>query len=355
MKSKNNAVKEKSSAKRILLSIVIFIICLLFFGIIAGCILFGMEYSKASKELTNYDNFKIDKEAVEELDDSVDVINSGSRISYDGKMYKLNENVVSIAFIGVDKESFGLKNGAVGTGGQADTIALCVYDTQSGKVNIVYVPRDSMVDVNTYDVNGNFAGIDKEQICVSFAYGDGHEKSCERVISALSRLLFGMKVDYYISMDTDGIGNLNDAIGGITLESLETFGVFQKGKTYKLKGIEAERYVRYRNKAILDGDKFRQLRQRQFFEAYYKKALQNAKSDISSVTTLYNEAKKFIVTNFGLDKTVYLASQAVKNTPSIENYITVPGKYIDGGKYAEYIVDYNSLFKIILDVFYSEV
>ncbi len=354
MKSKNNAADDKSRIKRILMTIVIFIICFLFFGIFAGCIIFGIEYSKASKELTNYDNFKIDKTNIEELADSVEVINSGSRISYNGKMYKLNENIFSIAFIGVDKDDFGLKDDIVGTGGQADTIALCVYDTQSGKVNIIYVPRDSMVDINTYDINGNFAGIDKEQICVSFAYGDGYEKSCERVISALSRLLFGMKVDYYISMDTDGIGNLNDAIGGITLESLETFGVFEKGKTYKLKGIEAERYVRYRNKAILDGDKFRQLRQRQFFEAYYKKALQNAKSDLSSVTTLYKEAKKFIVTNFSLNKTIYLASHAVKNTPSIENYITVPGKYVDGGKYAEYYVDYDLLFEKIIEVFYVE-
>ena len=112
----------------------------------------------------------------------------GKEVTYQGEKYVYNEELVSILFLGVDKEAFE-EGGTVGDGkaGQADALFLLVLDTKTGKSRLIAISRDTMTDVNVYSDLGNFIGTEKLQLCLAYTYGDGKEKSCESRFQAVLR------------------------------------------------------------------------------------------------------------------------------------------------------------------------
>lgn len=344
---------ENKGGKKALIAVIAVILVLLIGGGSAGFFL----WSNGRKELLGGD-----------VNLNADSINSafgnsqykpvlsgfGERIEYKGKIYNLNKDIVSVALLGIDKTELGLENEAVGTGGQSDVIVVGAYDTKKSEVKFLVIPRDVMIDINLYDVEGKYIGVMNSQICLSYAYGDGKEKSCQNVIDSISRLLFEMPVRYYASMDLDGISSINDAVGGVTVTSLETIASFEKGKTYTLWGDQAESYVRSRNTKLLDSDSFRRDRQRQYFEAFSAKAVSTAKKDFGFVTRLYKETSNYSVTNISLENVLYLATTLIGKNTSFNDFVTVPGEYIKGETYAEYVVDYAALFETVLSIYYVE-
>ena len=98
----------------------------------------------------------------------------GKEVTYQGEKYVYNEDLVSILFLGVDKEAFE-EGGTVGDGkaGQADALFLLVLDTKTGKSRLIAISRDTMTDVNVYSDLGNFIGTEKLQLCLAYTYGDG--------------------------------------------------------------------------------------------------------------------------------------------------------------------------------------
>ncbi len=351
-KDKELRIRQKKKRRKITITVISILLVLL---ISAGSFI-GYKWKKGRDSLLNntvsIDSENIDKAFPEEKYKPV-LSDFGSVIEFNGKTYKYNPNVISVAFIGIDKNEFGLENDAVGTGGQADVIAVAAYDTDAETVKFLVVPRDLMADVNFYDVEGGYVGVKNTQICLSYAYGDGKDLSCRNVIDSVSRVMFNIPVKYYVSMQLDGISSLNDAVGGVTLNSIETFGDFKKGKTYTLWGRNAEAYVRSRNTELLDSDSFRRARQKQYFEAFADKIILSAKNDISFLGKFYKEASKYVVTNISPDEAVYLASSVITSNIALDDFTTVPGDYFKGERYAEFQADYAALFEIVLDTYYT--
>ena len=78
-----------------------------------------------------------------------------------------------------------------------------------------------MVDVNVCDSAGKFLGTERLQICLAHAYGDGAESSSENLKLSVSRLLFGIPINAYFTLDLDAISILNDAVGGVTVDVID--------------------------------------------------------------------------------------------------------------------------------------
>lgn len=350
-REKDKRSKRKSKG-RIALRVILIVLLVL---LIAAGGIFGYFFSRGSKDLHPNGDPELNVVGVGLADDTAPVIHdSGRRIEYKGETYLMNENIVTFALLGVDKETLGLDYGKVGTGGQADTLALVMYDTAAGKLQVVVIPRDTMVAINTYDTEGGYLDIKEQQICVAYAYGDGREASCQNTIVSINRLLMGIPVDYYLAMDMEGIPVLNDAIGGVTLTCLETEGRFVAGETVTLHGLDADAYVRDRDMTKLDADTARRARQKQYMEAFLAQTLQQVKRNFSLVTKLYNQAAPYVVTDITLDKATYAATTALRTGLAITDYKTVPGTYVQGPKLAEYHVDKTALFEMILDVYYTK-
>ncbi len=291
--------------------------------------------------------------------DNVTAEDNGKTVVYNGETYIFNENRTNILCIGIDKTSMGLENEVVGTGGQADALVLLSIDTATGQVDSLAISRDSIVDIDLYTAEGAFYGVENTQICLSYAYGDGYETSCENVVRSAQRILYGIPINTYVAIDLDCISVLNDAIGGVEVELLTDFyrrsGAWcAAGQTITLWGDEAERYVRSRDVTELDSNIDRMARQKQYITNFFNQALTATKNDLQVPLDLYNAVKDDSVTNLSPSKITYLATTLVQHDSTL-TFSQVPGEVVKGDDgYAEYHIDNQALYEQVLGIFYTK-
>lgn len=304
----------------------------------------SLKQSKTEADVTVPEDAQMDKK--------------GKFVVYNGEKYCYNENVINILCMGVDKSIQTTSDQDIGENGQADVIIMAVLDSETGKLSLINISREAMVDVNQYNVKGKFLGTRNMQLCLAYAYGDGKEKSCMNTAESVSRLLYGMPVNAYAALDLDGIGVLNDAVGGVSVEVLEDLTnqdpTLQAGQLVTLTGKQAHTYVRSRNTDLLDSNNLRMERQKQYLNAFIHKAISETKSDLTVPVSLYKAASDYMVTDISSSEVTYLASLLVQNGITEGDMLTLPGEVRDGGEFAEFIPDDKKLFEMILDVFYKK-
>ncbi len=337
--------KKKKSAGRIILGAIIFILLL---GLVAVGTLFFMINS-GKNNLLDYEDTVV--ESVEEAE----VEDDGKTVRYNGKIYRLNENILSVACMGVDTKNIN-QNDTIGTAGQADTLVIIAYDTKTGKTKLLSIPRDTIGEVDIYDTKGSFVRVEETQVCLAYAYGDGGKTSCENVVASLQKLMFGIPIRSYAALDLKGIAPLNDAVGGVTVTPNESFGNFKAGKTVKLRGDMAMDFVRYRDHKDVSGNLDRMGRQTQYIKGFAKAGVEKIGTDVSAITKIYNTAMNYAYTNVSLSDVSYLAVEFVtKSNGQFETFST-PGKMVAGeDKHSEYYIDETAFYETILSIYYNEV
>lgn len=290
------------------------------------------------------------------------VEDKGFTVKYKGKTYARNENIISALIMGIDRSDFDEEGRVIGTNGQADTLVLAVLDTDSGKVTLLNISRDSMVDVDLYNVDDEYVDTEEMQICLAYSYGDGKDESCINTVKSVSRLFYGMPIDAYAAINLNAISVLNDALGGVEVEVLEDLTridpALQEGAQVLLLGQQAMSYVRSRESgegAPVDANNARMARQKQYITRLLNKALHQIRRNPSVTLSLYQAMNEYMVTDVNAARATYLASLAVNGNFEAQNIRTVPGTVTMGEEYAEYHVDDEALYEIILDVFYTEV
>lgn len=350
---KPNAVKKKNKKKKIKLTIFLTILCIV--AILFGTVLGAYMILKNRGETALKEN-KAEQEISAPVD--VEVEEKGKFVVYKGKKYCYNENNINILCMGVDKSIQETGKDNIGENGQADALILAVLDSETGHLSLVNISRDAMVDVNKYNVKGQYLGTENMQLCLAYSYGDGKEQSCANTMESVSRLLYGMPINAYAAMEYSAISILNDAVGGVTVEVLEDLtqsdAALQKGSIVTLKGEQAHTYVRSRNTEVLDSNNMRMNRQKQYLDAFVQKAISETKSNITTPVNLYNSISDYMVTNINSSEITYLASLIMENGITGGDMFTVPGEVKQGKKYAEFIPDDEKLYELILDVFYKQ-
>lgn len=285
----------------------------------------------------------------------------GKTVTYHGKKYRKNENIINILCMGIDKDSLQ-ETGITGENGQADTLMVVALDKVTGEMSMLNISRDTMVDVDIYNTNSEYARTDEMQLCLAFAYGDGKESSCKNVITSVSRVLYGMPIHAYAAIDISAIPVLNDAVGGVEVTVLEDMTGYDRnwneGAVITLLGDDAEKYVRARHsegEAGVESNNRRMARQKQYLTNFIKKALDATRDDITVPVSLYQTVLPYMVTDIGMSEVTYLATIALQSGFSGQSMQNVPGEVRMGEKYAEYYVDEAALYEMILDTYYEEV
>lgn len=286
--------------------------------------------------------------------EGVAVQNNGEYVVYNGRTYKFNENITNILCIGVDKRS--ITDTAVnGTGGQADVIELVSTDVTNGKTSIVNISRDTMTDVTVYSAGGAYVETTTQQICLSYAYGDGKETSCENTVSSVQRLFYNLPVKTYFALDLDGIAALNDSVGGVDVTSPESIGSFKKGENYHLEGKQAENFVRLRNTEQLASNSSRMQRQQIYLNSFINTAVSQTKENVGTPLSLFNASKQYSCTNLNPSKVCYLAQRLIMNGGISPQTVAVPGEVKMGKKYAEFYVNEKKFYEMFLSIYYTPV
>lgn len=274
-------------------------------------------------------------------------------VEYKGEKYAYNENILAFVVMGIDKEDINEVVGA-GDNGQSDVVFLVLADTADGSVDMVSVSRDAMVDVNKYTTTGQSNGVEKMQLCLAYAYGDGKHTSCENVARSVSRLFYGVPISGYVAIDLDAISVLTDAVDGVTVPAYNEAMTEKIGGTVTLTGETAERYLRRRNIEELASNTARMQRQSYYLDAFINKAVSRTKSDVSTPLELYNGLEGYMVTDVSASEAVYMVTEYLGGIERMTRH-SVKGTIAKGeNDYAEFTVDTEAMDELIIKLFYNK-
>ena len=95
----------------------------------------------------------------------------GLYITYQGKRYRYNADVINILCMGIDKDLPIEEKRDTGSEGLSDAIMLASINTEENTVKFLAVPRDTVVPVKVLNTAGELVGTENKQITLQYAYG----------------------------------------------------------------------------------------------------------------------------------------------------------------------------------------
>ena len=286
-------------------------------------------------------------------------------VFWNGKTYKRNTYVKAVLCMGVDRDGPMTETTLSGDGGQADGIFLLANDTARGSMKILLIPRDSMTEITKTDTswtetNGAKLGEVVDHLSLSYAYGDGREKSCEYTKQAVSHLLMGLKIDSYMAADLEIIASLNDEVGGVTV-TIPTMGMEQAdpefvfGQTVRLKGEQAERFVRFRDTERDNSAISRMEQQKLYISGFFQAVKEKNRTESNITEHLFEMSQDYMVTDMAKDEYLKLSINALEGEGlTSASFKMAPGTGTATETYDEYYVEQEALVPILLDLFYRE-
>ena len=286
-----------------------------------------------------------------------DLSQNSDIVEYKGETYKYNDHLSNYLFLGIDTRETVDTYQSQADAGQADAIFLVSMDRATEKIKVLFIPRDSMTRIEVFNPYGQSLGETTDHLNIQYAFGDGKEKSCELMKTAVSDMLDGLPIQGYCSMNMDGISVITDFVGGIQLtipdDSLADVNPeYKKGAVVDITGETAEQFVRYRDIDKTQSALVRQERQKTFLQALVQKAQEKAGEDAGFVTGLYGSVKSYTVTNMGNDIFAKLLAASQNGITDTE---TVPGEGTHGENFDEYHIDEDALSDLIISMFYEKI
>ena len=275
-------------------------------------------------------------------------------IVYDGKTYVYNDHLTNYLLLGVDTDGSIQEPKEPGSAGQSDSIFLISYDRVKETTVGLAIPRDTITQIEKFTPGGESLGFYSDHLNLQYAYGDGKRKSCELTSAAVSRLLSGLPIGGYAAINLDSIPRLTQLLGGVEVtvpdDSLSGKNPdFVKGNKVVLDETNTETFVRSRDRQIEQSAITRMNHQKVFLEAFASKLAQEQKKDASTVTTLFETMKTEMVTNMSNDQFVDIA--VAERSGGIQ---TIPGETGHEEVYDVYRVDDAALYKMVLELFYTQ-
>lgn len=216
-----------------------------------------------------------------------------------------------------------------GGGGNTDTILLASYDIPNQKLNVMSIPRDTMVNI-PYDI---------KRINAVYNYSGGGDKGIQALYKEVSQLV-GFVPDYKIVMEWNAIGDLVEAIDGVWFnvprdmdydDPTQDLHIHVKAGYQLLNGEDAMGVIRWRENndgtGYTTGDIGRIETQQAFLKAVVTQCLK-----VGNVTKIRELAQVFsnnVQTDLTLGNLVWFAEQAIFGGLTMENvnFITMPGDY----------------------------
>ncbi len=234
------------------------------------------------------------------------------------RTFTRKKNVYTFLIVGIDKGY-----------GNTDTIIVGSLDTKAHTLNMISIPRDTMVNVPW--------SIKK----VNSIYGHSGITGLTEEL----REILGFKVDCYVSVDLDGFVKLVDAIGGIDFDvptdmnyDDPTQGLsihFTKGYQH-LDGMDAMKVARFRGYSSADIGRINT--QQKLLRAIAKRCL--SLSGVMKIGDMVNVFKNYVKTDLSTSNLLWMAQEFLKVDSSNMKFATLPGNYADSVNGQSYVTVY---------------
>lgn len=254
----------------------------------------------------------------------------GDDFSFDDDAIGSNEHEHLFLLVGVDKNSDDDDNDDFT---RTDTIMLVKANTETGKIDILSIPRDSRVKIR------------QEFDKVNHAHAFG---GIELTIQTLRNFL-GLDIDYYVQVNYKAVENIIDALGGVDFDvpkgvSIDVGSLKIREGMNHFDGQHALWYLRTR-KIYENGDIGRVEAQQGFMKAMVDQIV--AKSEKINLTTFVTNYLKYIKTNLPMSVLMDLTNNIGKFSSANVSTFTVPGREqtIEGTSY--YLPDFEKTWRLV--------
>ncbi|MGN1048424.1 MAG: LCP family protein [Eubacteriales bacterium] len=282
------------------------VLIIVLFAVIAlavGVVVVAKNFSPAVPDVDHSLSFDTHP-ADTETDEEGNAVNPENAAKYVRK-----EGVYNFLFVGYDKAA-----------GLTDVNILGQFDTNTGAINLVQIPRDTYA---RYNESGYYKKING---AVSY-----YKKDLDLFADFLEKNLC-IKIDYYGSIDLVAFRNIVDIIGGVEIDipadmdyedPEQDLYIHLKAGFQTLNGEQAEQFVRFR-KGYVQADIGRTNAQKLFMTAFLKKFKSSV--SVSTLTQVGTQMLKYADTNLTLNEYVYFATKVLSIDLDKLNMMTLPGQ-----------------------------
>ena len=280
---------------------------------------------------------------------------STKTLERDGKKYFPRQDITVFLIMGIDREGIVEDSKFSRNNGDADVVVLAVFDETEKTYDLVCLNRDTMVEMPVFDIRGKAAGSEIHQLALSHTYGSGLSDSCENTKKTVSDFLYGLEIDYYVSLNMDAVGILNDSVGGVTVNVTDDFSAVDPTITMgeiKLNSEQALNFVRTRKDLGDQMNVSRMKRHEEFMSGFFKALGTKLRESDSFALELYEDISDYSVTNCTGTTLVSLANRYSDYT--LDEIVSPEGENVVGEEYMEFHIDEEKLDQFIIRMFYQE-
>ncbi len=280
-------------------------------------------------------------------------------VTYNGQTYRYRADLLNVLIMGIDRTEEQMKDiSGFRNGGQSDFLLLLIIDPKTQTITPLQIDRDTMAEITILGVLGNDAGTRTAQLCLSHGFGDGKEQSAGYTVSAVSKHLLGVDIDFYLALDLTSIALLNDALGGVTVTLADDFSMLDPamttGTTLTLQGKQAEYYVRNRLGIGVGTNESRMVRQRDYMTQVGIIFDEKLHEESDFTGKLFDLISTTVTTNMSRGRLINEV-YASRNYQRLDT-ISPAGKHIAGeGGFIEFHHDQEALEQLVLQHFFERV
>ncbi len=276
-------------------------------------------------------------------------------LTRNGKEYFPRQDITTVLVLGIDRTGPVADSGSYQNPGAADLALVLTFDHAKGTCDVLQLNRDSMVEMPVLGIGGKSAGTAYGQFALCYTYGSGLKDSCENAKETVSRLLYGLHIDYYVAMHMDAIPILNDAVGGVTVEVTEDFSQVDPSipmGTVTLMGDQAVSFVRSRAGVGDQLNLSRIDRQQAYAQGFMAAFKEKQEKGTGFLMDAYEQASPYLITDCSAATINAMVERY--GDYKLERILTPPGENVLGEQYYEFHIDEKALDEMILDLFYAE-
>lgn len=270
-------------------------------------------------------------------------------ITLDGKEYLPRMDLTVILLAGIDQPRPTGNQVSYNNPCEADMISLLIIDEKTEKINIISLNRDTMVDMSVLGMGGKEVGTVNAQLALAHTYGSGGRDSSANLRKAVSNFLYGLQIDYYITMTMDAVGVLNDAVGGVEVDDFSMIDPSITGPV-KLNAQQAMQYVQGRRDVEDETNIARMERQKKYLKGFFQavKAVDVVTKDY--LVDTYESIQPHVVTDCSVETLESLADRF--SDYSLGDVVHIPGTSVES-TYMEYHVNAEECKRMVVKYLYA--
>ena len=249
-----------------------------------------------------------------------------------------------------------------------DVFMLVSFDTKTGEIAVMQIPRDTMIRIygDTIRINSLYATMYSNAVSSGLSSEEAQKKGMEDSVAFLQTNL-NIKIDYWALCNLDGFVKIIDIIGGVEMDvpfdmdyedPYQDLYIHLKAGLQVLDGEQCEQFVRFRH-GYVEADVGRVNAQKLFLTALMKQL--KTSLTITKIPSLAKAMVENVLTDMSAAEIAYFAKEALGADLSSLELLTIPGEaareYGDSGRWLFFLyrADTLSVINMYFNVYDSDI